>query len=243
MMFDLSICLIIKDEGEYLPEWLDWHIAQGIEHFYIYDNGSVPPVEQFIPERYRSFCTVYYAPEMTQMDAYNHCLAGHRTETNWIAFIDTDEFIRVLDHRPVQELLHDIPDEADAIALPWVVYGADGQIHKSDAPVRERFRTIVNTYPRYLPSAKCIVRTQRVYDMSAHWPVSHGRLLYVVNARGKHIRGPVDPALYTDVAVIDHYFTRSLEEWKEKINRGSCDPLSQRKFDMFYIINPDMKKE
>lgn len=242
-MFDCSICLIIKDEGKYLSEWLDWHIAQGIEHFYIYDNGSVPPVEQFIPERCRSFCTVYYTTEMTQMDAYNHCLAEHRTETNWIAFIDTDEFIRVLDHRPVQELLHDIPDEADAVALPWAVYGADGQIHKSDAPVRERFRTIVNTYPRYLPSAKCIVRTQHVYDMSAHWPVSHGRLLYVVNARGKHIRGPVDPALYTDVAVIDHYFTRSLEEWEEKINRGSCDPLSQRKFDMFYIINPDMREE
>lgn len=240
-MFDLSICIIIKDEGEYLPEWLDWHITQGVEHFYIYDNGSKIPVGQCIPEQYRCLCTVNYAPDMTQMDAYSHCLAEHKNETKWIAFIDTDEFIRIRDNRQIQELLREIPDEADAIALPWVVYGADGQIHKSNAPVRERFRTVVNTYPRYLPSAKCIVRTQRVYDMSAHWPVSHGRLLRVVNARGDHIKDPIDPELRTDMAVIDHYFTRSLEEWSEKIARGSCDPTSSRAYGMFFQINPDMR--
>lgn len=43
-----SICLIIRDESEYLKEWLEWHIGQGIQHFYIYDHGSKQPVSEFI---------------------------------------------------------------------------------------------------------------------------------------------------------------------------------------------------
>lgn len=38
--FNYSICLIIRDENEYLKEWLEWHINQGVEHFYIYDHDS-----------------------------------------------------------------------------------------------------------------------------------------------------------------------------------------------------------
>ncbi|MCL2797815.1 MAG: glycosyltransferase family 2 protein [Firmicutes bacterium] len=41
--YDCSICLIIRDESEYLEEWLRWHIGQGVEHFYIYDHDSKIP--------------------------------------------------------------------------------------------------------------------------------------------------------------------------------------------------------
>ena len=36
----LSLCLICKDENDYLAEWLDYHILMGVERFYIYDNES-----------------------------------------------------------------------------------------------------------------------------------------------------------------------------------------------------------
>ncbi len=43
-----SICLIIRDESEYLQEWLEWHVASGVEHFYIYDHGSKYPISEFV---------------------------------------------------------------------------------------------------------------------------------------------------------------------------------------------------
>ena len=36
----LAVCAIAKNEGPYFKEWLDWHHAQGVEKFYIYDNES-----------------------------------------------------------------------------------------------------------------------------------------------------------------------------------------------------------
>ena len=37
---DLAIAAILKDEGRYLKEWLDYHLAAGVDHFYLYDNDS-----------------------------------------------------------------------------------------------------------------------------------------------------------------------------------------------------------
>jgi hypothetical protein len=41
-MFSTAICLMIKNDQDYLQEWLDHHREIGFNHFYIYDNESTP---------------------------------------------------------------------------------------------------------------------------------------------------------------------------------------------------------
>ena len=36
----LSVCAIFKNEGRFLKEWLDYYLLAGVDHFYLYDNGS-----------------------------------------------------------------------------------------------------------------------------------------------------------------------------------------------------------
>jgi hypothetical protein len=43
----------------------------------------------------------------------------------------------------------------------------------------------------------------------------------------------------TDIK-LKHYYTRSLEEWVEKINRGSCSPSALRRYEDFFLYNPDL---
>ena len=40
----LAICAIVKDENDYLPEWLDYHFRLGVEKIYLYDDDSLIPV-------------------------------------------------------------------------------------------------------------------------------------------------------------------------------------------------------
>ena len=37
----LSVCTLMKDRARYLREWLQYHLLVGVEHFYLYDHGSV----------------------------------------------------------------------------------------------------------------------------------------------------------------------------------------------------------
>ena len=39
---------------------------------------------------------------------------------------------------------------------------------------------------------------------------------------------------------INHYMTRSYQDWVEKMSRGSSDPVFKRKFNTFFGYNPDM---
>lgn len=40
---------------------------------------------------------------------------------------------------------------------------------------------------------------------------------------------------------VDHYYTKSYEEWKAKIGMGTCDPIFNRKYADFFLYNPDME--
>ncbi len=39
-LHDLAVVAILKNEGPYLKEWLDYHLLAGVKHFYLYDNES-----------------------------------------------------------------------------------------------------------------------------------------------------------------------------------------------------------
>lgn len=237
-----SICLIIKDEGEYLEEWLEWHSAVGFEHFYIYDNGSSPPIKNYIPKKYVNLCTVVNFDVdsiRVQVDAYTHCLENYGKDSEWIAFIDTDEFIRILDGSSIRDFLGKI--NGDALEIRWIVYGANGKYKKENLPVKERFKKISH-YPEYLPCCKCIVRPSKVKSVAAHGPIQTGKPIEIVNEYGEKVNTIFDRNISCDTIAIDHYFTRSLEEWKEKIYRGSCDSFSSRQYDMFWEINKDMER-
>ena len=239
--YEVSACLLIKDEGRYLPEWLEWHWRQGVEHFYLYDNGSAIPVGESVPAEYENRVTVVDFPpprESTQREAYADCLARFGSETEWMAFLDTDEFLRVVDGRPLPDFLKEYP-EADAVLAKWVIYNANGLLEDDGGLVRERFTRIADLYPSEMPQCKSIVRAGRVSVMGAHGPIAANHSLWVVNESHERVRqgGGELPA---EKIVVDHYFTRSLSEWREKMARGSCDPDYSRDDGWFWRMNPDL---
>ena len=48
---DLAVVSIFKDEAPYLDEWLQFHRAQGVAHFYLYNNGSTDDSRQIATDR------------------------------------------------------------------------------------------------------------------------------------------------------------------------------------------------
>lgn len=57
-----SICLLAKDENEYINEWLNWHInVCKFDHIYIYDNEIKNTFNKF-NYKYDEFFE--YNPEM-----------------------------------------------------------------------------------------------------------------------------------------------------------------------------------
>lgn len=240
--FNTTICLLIKDENEYINEWLQWHIGIGFEHFYIYDNGSKIPIKKSVFEQYSQFCTLIdfsSGYSCLQPDCYNHALQKYGSTTKWMAFIDTDEFIRTIDGRDINSFLRDY-EQFDGLYVKWIMYNASGQWHKNNRPQRERF-THISDYDKWKPCGKSIIQPSKVKAMGTHFPSGIIGQYKIVDSCKKLMRTGMEQFSPEDKIVIDHYFTRSFEEWQEKAKRGSCDPRVKRDYTEFYLYNPEMK--
>lgn len=242
-----SICLIIRDENEYLKEWLDWHISLGVEHFYVYDHGSKQPVAEFISqscgENKDKITVIDWSGNHTnaQPEAYNDCLKRFSKESRWIGFIDTDEQVRIKNGKTMPEFLKDYESFA-GLFIVWLTYDANGQRYKSPLPLRQRFTHI--TVDRGLGDCmgKVFVQGLLMQDMHIHNGHPFERFDVVGEFKDKvEVNSIWKGNATTELICVDHFFTKSYEEWLEKIKRGSCDADYMRKYDEFFKCNPDME--
>ena len=241
-MYKVSICAIVKDEDQYLDEWIGYHIERGVDHIYLYDNGSANPQQNCVSTENLKYCTVIPFPRTTgnpQCECYFEFLRDHGADSEWVAFIDADEFIRVIDGTPIPEFLEEYMRH-DGVYAGWITYNADGQLTNDNRPVRERFHKTV-PYKKYLPCGKTIARPEKVTRMNPHFPspIWYGRH-DIVDENHDHVECAPGYEPPLNKIVIDHYFTKSWEEWQCKINRGTADNSGFRKMNDFFYYNPDL---
>jgi hypothetical protein len=99
--FNLTLCAIFRDEGLYLEEWLAFHLKQGIEHFFLYNNHlHLDEKSKVTLRKYKSVITVIpfnakicNRNKSIQRCAYDNCLKTFGKRADWIIFLDVDEFV------------------------------------------------------------------------------------------------------------------------------------------------------
>lgn len=236
----LAVCAIAKNEGPYFKEWLDWHISQGVEKFYIYDNESTDCTREVLAPYIESGVVeyIYYPGYRRQIAAYDDCIDRHRFDTRWLAFIDLDEFIVPLRDRSITEFLTGFED-SPVVEINWLIYGSGGAEKKSAVPVMERFRRHSIPSHRLNRHVKSIVNPRRVFTMTGCHEAAR------IDGVAADSHG--DPITHNfrerepqqDVIRINHYAVRSKEEFIEKQNRGRASG-SQRTISLDYFNRYDL---
>ena len=97
--YKLAVTAIIKNESRYLSEWIDYHLLVGIEHFYLYNNGSTDSTAEVLKPYIESgtVSLIDFPGQVKQLPAYHDALHRYMNECKYMAFIDADEFLRPLD--------------------------------------------------------------------------------------------------------------------------------------------------
>lgn len=120
--YKLSICTLFKNEGHYLREWIEYHQVIGVDHFYLYDNGSLDrSIEVISPYIKDGKVTLIQWPDRvlptnendvsswvlsTQLPAYENAIKSVAlNETEWIVFLDVDEYLVPIQANTITEIL------------------------------------------------------------------------------------------------------------------------------------------
>ncbi len=144
-MYDLAVVAIFKDEARYLEEWLNYHLAAGVEHFYLYDDGSTDEPREVL-EPYIEAELVEYFPvtgENMTIPVYNDAVRRFKFAARYLAFLDIDEFIFPKTNQSVIEVVDEIlskDDNAAALVVNWQVFGSSNlESADADSGVLETF--------------------------------------------------------------------------------------------------------
>jgi hypothetical protein len=234
----VGICAIAKNEALYLEEWVEYHRLVGFGPIRVYNHESTDnsvAVLARLQAAGHAEAVDWLAPggKKPQWTAYEHGLAELRERTDWLAFIDLDEFVVLPQHDSIQAFIAD-HTHLDALAINWRMFGSSGHERHEPGLVVERFTRCARPSYAGNRSVKSLARTAvievpRVHTCHFTEGTAYETVLgeQIPRSTGK------SRAVSHDVIRINHYFTRSREEWAAKAARGrgaksSDHPLKHR---------------
>ena len=231
----LAIVVIVKNEETYIREWLEYHRLAGISHVYLYDNGSTDKTSAYVrPYEKDGFVTKRYFPGRgMQSPAYNDALRRYGKECRYMAFIDGDEFLFCVEDgksvpEVVDELMNAFP-KASGLALNWAMFGSSGHLEKpKSGGVLTNYIYRAAAGKPGTDCIKTIVKPAAVFRYNhPHYPIY---MLggYSVDERGKRVDGWSNPAPDPKKLRVNHYFTKSKEEWIARRKLGKCDHKDEK---------------
>lgn len=221
----LSAFLMVKDEDRFLKEWVAFHRTQGFSKFYIYDNGSKNPVSKILNKEIKEGIidvTIWNDTKIGRhVRAMNHCLNRSDIKTVWLSLTDIDEFIYG-EKIKVIEFLKQV-ESFDSVKFTWRGFGSSLHNKRPDGLVIESY-TLRGDFED-LPGGKSIVKFGKVKSMKdPHNP-----------------KGIKNQKLFRDKIYINHYVTRSKEDWLEKCKKGGGNGRP-RKLETFNQVQKRLNK-
>jgi len=208
-----------KNETMNLALWLDHYLWQGVDHFYLIDNGSTDhPMAVLRPYIQKGLVTYWYKPQpYRQVENYRWAfqVARMRWSTRWLIIADLDEFFF---GNPVT-LRATLPsfEYYNLIYCNWFMYGTSGCIqHPRDIRTanvhRQPIMDPINTKYIFKPAA--LVHHDQIWLHWLHYPNSKNKPLkkgYRIRTANMRIR-------------LHHYLCQS-QEFFEKVKRPRGDAM------------------
>ncbi|CAM9780955.1 unnamed protein product [Heterosigma akashiwo] len=190
-------------------------------------------MRQWGEERGQNVIVKHWPGTDVQGDAYVDCarVNARRGRARWLAFIDTDEFLVLKKHANVIEFLQQ-HCESGALSVNWFIFGPNGRRVYQPLPVTLRFvyrHPGVNQHVKSFVNIQDLPFNQSGFGIQPHFPWLLKPGTQQKDTNGATFHGPFNPGGPTDVAVIHHYWTKSMKEFSYKsCVRGSINPAAMK---------------
>lgn len=257
-MYYLSIAAIFENENSWLDEWINYHVAVGVEHFRLYNHDRDtavsdrilrPYVDQGIVENihvYDHLTLREQSKPLMQPSAMKNAVERSCGKTRWLALIDLDEFILPRNCDDLRTLLAEYED-CSGLAVHWQQFGTSGHVKRPSTQINHLLhRAETNHWTSR--QFKCIVKPdsidvegilhEKTRKFTPHiYPIHTGK---IVNEQHREIQYDAILQPFTgEKVVINHYILRSFQDyWEVKVPRGRFNGMDD--FPEHYWRDNDM---
>lgn len=240
--YNLCAVLIAKNEGPYIREWIEFHKNLGFDKFIIYDNESSDELNAILSPYINSKLVDYYfyPGKCRQNYAYNDAIKKYRDKCELMIMIDADEFLYPTNYNDsIYNIVKNIMNQnsrVGGVIVNWLCYGSNEHISKPNGLVIENYtKRGYETFSHNL-NFKTIVNPRKVSCYTTPHYAIYKRKFFAVNTAMKRIDiCPMSNVNDMDFSMLrlNHYFTKSKEEFIAKRSRGMADNCGIRPFEDF----------
>ena len=211
---------IAKLEHLYLEEFCTHHLSIGFDAIYIYDNEDAPTYHRInLPKVH----VIHFPGKVMQYKALNHFTQHIMPTVTHVIHMDCDEFIVLKKHETIQQFVQEyIKGDCVGIGIHWRFFG-DSHKTFTNEPLRKRFTWCQRNGDRHIKTLfhkDFFLKYNTVHDID----VKEG---HIKCTNGTIIQGPWNDAIDLSVIQLNHYKTKTLEEFMYIRQRGRADIASQ----------------
>lgn len=225
-MYNLTAIYWIKDEARYVPEWIEFHLLQGYDHFILYDNASTDGLAEIVrPYTDSGLLEIRHYPAGLQR-AKNfwlaeYCCIEQRGKSKWIDFRSIDE--RVFSPLGVSvPVILEAYESYGGLAVAWEEFNFSGHHVR---PVGLLIENYIQTCVDQGHHIKTIVQPKYAVAFAGN-PHNFTYIdnKYTVTENEIRVDGAHIHNAYTFNKIkCHHYNTLSEEEFNIKMNKGGLD--------------------
>ena len=226
----------IKNEARYLPEYMEFHMLQGFDHFIFYDNGSTDDLLSVVaPYIEEGVCEIRTYPELGNQSknfwVMHHCIQEQRGKTKWLHFHAVDERLFCPNGQNLVEFLKDY-EQYGGVAVAWLFFNSNGHDRRPEGLMIDNFteafgddwyhiKTVIQPEKAIAPNGNphCFSYRDGFYAVTENHKRQDGPFVKSpTNGRFE----PGEDYTYNKIK-LHHYLTLSKEEAEEKANKGLLD--------------------
>ena len=229
----VCICTLGKEENRYIKEFVEHYKNYSVDKIYLYDNNDIDG------ERFENVIGEYVDSNFVEIIDWrgvkgtstyygimDSCYQTYHDLYDWLLFYELDEFLYLKNYNDIKTFLISKKfDKCESIQLNWVHMSDNNQLYYEDKPLHERFTEIGKNVVKNKYNKICFVKTMvKGHLQNINITQNHilSEKLKACNGFGKKSQIRKIESLSPDYKYyyIKHYYTKSAQEFIEKMDRG-----------------------
>lgn len=231
-----SICVvsIFKNEKHALEEWINHYIKEGVDHFFLTDNGSddgyIDILDKYIKN---GTVSLNINPERHQQVKHLNFYINGIKKYDWAIVLDLDEFLYARkNYNTIKQYLSSLHTNIKQIYIPWKIFGSNGHVNQTENIIHYFLKRDIYNNSRLI-NGKCITRTKKLISINLHHSYTNNNGL-ITTSDGNVKQNHDNNFIYTSEEILNnsclhlnHYVIQSWDFFsKIKMTRGDASSSS-----------------
>ena len=239
--YTLSCCMNMRNEGKFLKEWLDHYISEGVEHFYLIDNGSTDNTMDII----KKYDNITLFKDNRKYPNYQEAMLNENLlpvikESKWLMIVDADELMKGQNNYTIKSYIETLPNNINCIYVIWKMFFNKTNDISKMTDIKSRFNydnlnndKITDCPHKYknliyfLMFGKSIFRSVNIDRVRVHKQLTPGEMINNFNIKLDIFPDTLfescnyinETSIKKANIVLNHYFIKTEQEYDNRIKK------------------------